>query len=109
MSAEPLLVPAATVHAPNAMVATVDSLATQAGLALLEAGGSAADAAVGANAVLAVTAPNLCGMGGDLFALVHDGAEHRVELTVGTGHQCGRERVRRAATGPVLRGVAGDQ
>ena len=74
MSAEPLLVPAATVHAPNAMVATVDSLATQAGLAVLEAGGSAADAAIGANAVLAVTAPNLCGMGGDLFALVHDGA-----------------------------------
>ncbi|MFJ2033380.1 gamma-glutamyltransferase family protein [Streptosporangium sp. NPDC087985] len=40
---------------------------------MLERGGSAADAAVAANAVLAVTAPHMCGLGGDLFALVHDG------------------------------------
>ena len=35
--------------------------------------GSAADAAVAAGAVLAVTFQHMCGMGGDLFALVHDG------------------------------------
>jgi gamma-glutamyltranspeptidase/glutathione hydrolase len=61
----------ATVLAPDGMVATADQLATHAGLDVLAAGGSAADAAVAANAVLAVTAPHLCGMGGDLFALVH--------------------------------------
>lgn len=61
----------ATRHAPNGMVCTVDHLASSAGVALLRRGGSAVDAAVGANAVLAVTAPHLCGMGGDLFALVH--------------------------------------
>ena len=34
-------------------------------------GGTAADAAVAASAALAVTTPHMCGMGGDLFALVH--------------------------------------
>src|SRR2546421_9882682 len=62
-----------TRHAPRGMVASVDHLASAAGLAMLQRGGSAADAAVAASAVLAVTAPHLCGMGGDLFALVHHG------------------------------------
>lgn len=55
------------------MVCSVDARATDAGLALLDAGGSAADATIAANAVLAVTTPHMCGMGGDLFALVHQG------------------------------------
>ena len=60
-----------SVDAPHALVASVDHLASSAGVAVLRAGGSAADAAIATNAVLAVTAPHLCGMGGDLFALVH--------------------------------------
>jgi gamma-glutamyltranspeptidase / glutathione hydrolase len=60
-----------TVHAPNGMVCSVDHLASSAGVAALRAGGSAADAAVCASAVLAVTTQHMCGMGGDLFALVH--------------------------------------
>ena len=55
------------------MVASVDHLASTAGVAMLQRGGSAADAAVAASGVLAVTTPHMCGMGGDLFALVHDG------------------------------------
>jgi gamma-glutamyltranspeptidase/glutathione hydrolase len=55
------------------MVVSADQLATQAGLTVLARGGNAVDAAIAANATLAVTAPHLCGMGGDLFALVHDG------------------------------------
>ncbi|MBV8961100.1 MAG: gamma-glutamyltransferase [Actinobacteria bacterium] len=68
------LAPFATTLAPNGAVCAVDRLASEAGVALLRAGGSAADAAIAASAVLAVTTQHMCGMGGDLFALVHDGA-----------------------------------
>ena len=57
------------------MVASADQLATQAGVRALVLGGNAVDAAIATNAAIAVTCPHLCGMGGDLFALVyHDGA-----------------------------------
>ncbi len=52
-------------------MASADHLATQAGLRALVLGGNAVDAALATNAAIAVTAPHLCGMGGDLFALVH--------------------------------------
>jgi len=63
----------ATRYATNGMVCSIDHLASSAGVAVLREGGSAADAAVATSAVLAVTTPHMCGMGGDLFALVHDG------------------------------------
>jgi gamma-glutamyltranspeptidase/glutathione hydrolase len=68
------LVPFSTVRAPGAMVAAADGLATQAGLAVVASGGNAVDAAIATNAVMAVVGPHLCGLGGDLFALVHHGA-----------------------------------
>ena len=57
------------------MVASADQLATQAGLRALVLGGNAVDAAIATNAAMAVTGPHLCGMGGDLFALVHRDGE----------------------------------
>ncbi len=51
------------------IVATAHALASQAGAEVLARGGSAADAAIAANAVLGVTEPMMNGMGGDLFAL----------------------------------------
>ena len=59
-----------TRYAPTGAVAAANHLAAQAGASMLERGGSAADAAVAAGAVMAVTSPHMCGLGGDLFAVV---------------------------------------
>ncbi len=60
-----------TRRAVNGMVCTIDHVASGAGLRMLTAGGNAADAAIAASAALTVTSQHLCGMGGDLWALVH--------------------------------------
>ena len=62
------------------MVATSQPLAAQAGIAALARGGNAADAALAAAGVLAVTEPNQCGVGGDLFAIVLRDGEPPVAL-----------------------------
>lgn len=55
----------------DGVVVTPHVLSTQAGMAALQEGGSAVDAAIAANAVQGMVAPETCGIGGDLFALVH--------------------------------------
>jgi gamma-glutamyltranspeptidase/glutathione hydrolase len=54
------------------IVATSQTLASQAGAQILARGGSAIDAAIAANATLGVVEPESCGMGGDLFAIYQD-------------------------------------
>jgi len=51
-------------------IATPHWAATRAGVAAFDAGGNAVDAALAAAVVLAVVYPHMCGVGGDLFALV---------------------------------------
>jgi gamma-glutamyltranspeptidase / glutathione hydrolase len=55
----------------RAVAVSTHHLASQAAIDVMEAGGTAVDAAVAANAVVGVVLPDTCGIGGDLFALVH--------------------------------------
>ena len=56
----------------NGMVAAANPLATQAGVDILKAGGSAVDAAIAVQAVLGLVEPQSSGLGGGAFMLVYD-------------------------------------
>jgi gamma-glutamyltranspeptidase/glutathione hydrolase len=73
----------------HGMVVSPHPLASQAGVEALRAGGSAMDAAVAANAMLAVVYCNSCGLGGDAFALVWDPGEGRLFGYNGSGRAPG--------------------
>jgi gamma-glutamyltranspeptidase/glutathione hydrolase len=66
------------VMARNGMVSTVQPLAAQAGLRILQQGGNAIDAAVATAAMLNVVYPANVGIGGDLFALIYVAKEKKV-------------------------------
>ncbi len=91
----------------EALVASAHPLATLAGLDVLRAGGRVADAAVAVNAVLAVTQPNNCGLGGDFFCLYYEAATRRVHFLDGAGRSGARASLaelerRRMSALPVL-------
>ena len=66
------------VCAREGMAATSNPLATAAAIRVLQDGGNAIDAAIAANAVLGVVEPMMCGLGGDLFAIVWDAKTHKL-------------------------------
>jgi gamma-glutamyltranspeptidase/glutathione hydrolase len=69
----------------KAMVASGNALASMTGLRVMLAGGNAVDATIATNAVLHVTSPFVCGMGGDLFALVFEASSGKVYGFNGSG------------------------
>lgn len=69
----------------NWMISADHPLAAQAGATVLESGGNAVDAAVAANLVLAVVRPHMCGLGGDLFALIYQAQTGRLDALNASG------------------------
>jgi len=84
------------------MITTANPYATEAGLAVLEAGGTAMDAAVAAQFMLNLVEPESSGIGGGAFLLYWDGEQQKL-LTYD-----GREKAPATATGEYFFNDAGE-
>ncbi|MBA2278516.1 MAG: gamma-glutamyltransferase [Chloroflexia bacterium] len=71
--------------AARGMVAAAHPLTVETGVHVLRQGGNAIDAAVAAGLTAAVVMPEMCGLGGDLFALIHDPRRGGVDSIHGSG------------------------
>src|SRR5947208_1357448 len=79
-----------TAHRPvvmgsRGMVVAGQALAAGAGIAILQQGGNAIDAAVATAAALGVVEPQMSGLGGDGFIMIHRREAGTVEVVNGTG------------------------
>lgn len=103
--------------ARDGMIAAAHPLTVETGLAVLKAGGNAVDAAVAAALTAAVVMPEMCGLGGDLFAIVQRPGEPPLAF-LGSGaaprgatleqmKAAGPERTKMPLTGPLSIGVPG--
>ena len=71
--------------APRGMVACPHALASEAGVEILKAGGSAVDVAIATSATLSVIYPHMTGLGGDAFWLIYDAKQNSVRYLDGAG------------------------
>ncbi len=67
------------------MVSCPHALASEAGVEVLKAGGSAVDAAIAASAVLSVIYPHMVSIGGDAFWLIYDARRRAVRFLNAAG------------------------
>ncbi|GHO81600.1 gamma-glutamyltransferase [Ktedonobacter sp. SOSP1-85] len=81
--------------ARRGMVAAPHYLAAEAGLDILKAGGNAIDAAIAASAMLQVVYPFVCGLGGDVFMLIYEGASGKLYGLNGSGRSAGTATIER--------------
>jgi gamma-glutamyltranspeptidase/glutathione hydrolase len=98
-------------RAARGLVATPHALASEAGLAILERGGNAVDAAIAAGAAIAVVYPHMNGVGGDSFWLIYDARNRRLRALNAAGRSAAAAeletyRARFGATIPVRGGAA---
>src|SRR5215831_5738136 len=85
------------VYTADGVVAAPHYLASLAGIDVLRDGGSAVDAALAANLVMAVVWPHMCGPGGDLFAQVwsaHDAKLYGLNASGRAGRRMSAESYR---------------
>ena len=78
-----LATPQKVARSRNGVVTTAHPLGTEAGIAILEQGGNAVDAAVAAAYALAVVEPSMSGIGGRAQILIHtsEGEIHGIDAT----------------------------
>jgi gamma-glutamyltranspeptidase/glutathione hydrolase len=99
------------VRATRGIVASPHTLASRAGLAILERGGNAVDAALAAATTIAVVYPHMNSIGGDNVWLIHDGRRNALHALNAAGRSAAsvdpdRYRARYGATMPVRGGAA---
>ena len=76
-------------HARHGLVASPHPLASEAGLSILRAGGSALDAAIAAAVTIAVVYPHMNGVGGDNVWLIYDGERGHLLALNAAGRSAG--------------------
>ncbi len=105
-------VPPMKAESPTGVICTPDPRATEAGIEILRAGGTAIDAAMAAGAVLSVVYPHMTGIGGDALWLLSDRGKVDTVMGLGqaghrlpdTGTITGRGPASAATTAGALRG-----